>query len=87
MRSFDAVVLARVASASSAPSSLSAGQPRMPGELSPAGRGELGAGARHLLDGVAQRAVVDAHGVGVLVLDERAVHERAEVAQRACMQL
>ena len=57
------------------------------GELSPVGRGQLGAGARDLLDGVEQRAVVDAHGVGVLVLDQRAVHEGAEVAQRAVVQL
>jgi hypothetical protein len=35
----------------------------------------LHAGARDLLDRVEQRAVVDAHGVSVLVLDQRAVHK------------
>ena len=33
------------------------------------------------------RAVVDPHGVGVLVLDDGAVHERAEVAQRLVVQV
>ena len=36
-----------------------------------------------LLGGVEQDAVVDAHGVDVVVLDDGAVHEAAEVAQRA----
>jgi hypothetical protein len=58
-----------------------------PGQLPPVRTGELGAGARDLLDGVEQRAVVDAHGVGEFVFDQRAVHEGAEVAQRALMQL
>ena len=57
------------------------------GELAPVGAGQLGAGARDLLDGVEQCAVVDAHGVGVFVLDQSAVHEGAEVAQRAVVQL
>ena len=59
----------------------------MPASCRRSAGGELGAGARDLLDGVEQRAVVDAHGVGVLVLDEGAVHEGAEVAQRAVVQL
>jgi len=37
--------------------------------------------------GVEQGAVVDAHGVGGFVLDERAVHERAEVALRGVVQV
>ena len=51
------------------------------------GGGEVRAGALDLLGGVEERAVVDADGVGVLVLDDRAVHERAEVAQRAVVQV
>ena len=37
---------------------------------------------RDLLCGVEQRAVVDPHGVGVLVLDDGAVDERPEVLHR-----
>ena len=40
-----------------------------------------------LLGGVEHRAVVDPDGVGVLVLDDGAVHERAEVAQRLVVQV
>ena len=40
-----------------------------------------------LLGGVEQGAVVDANGVGVLVFDDGAVHERAEVAQRLVVQV
>ena len=40
-----------------------------------------------LLGGVEQGAVVDPDGVGVLVLDDGAVHERAEVAQRLVVQV
>ena len=86
-RSLHAVVLARAASASSSRVELVGRAVEDAGELSPVGRGQLGAGARDLLDGVEQRAVVDAHGVGVFVLDQRAVHEGAEVAQRAVVQL
>ena len=51
------------------------------------GGGELRAGALELLGGVEQRAVVDPHGVHRLVLDDGAVHERAEVDERALVQL
>ena len=40
-----------------------------------------------LLGGVEHRAVVDPHGVRVLVLDDGAVHERAEVLQRLVVQV
>ena len=57
------------------------------GELFSRGGGELGAGALDLLGGVEHCAVVDADGVGVLVFDDRAVHERAEVAQCTVVQV
>jgi len=57
------------------------------GELRSCGGGELGAGSLELLGGVEHCAVVDAYGVGVLVFDDRAVHERAEVAQGAVVQV
>ena len=82
--SLSALVLARAVSVSSSRSSLSGSQREDAGELLSRGGGEVRAGALDLLGGVEQRAVVDADGVGVLVLDDRAVHERAEVAQRAC---
>ena len=53
-------------------------------ELFAVGGGEVRAGALDVLGGVEHGAVVDADGVGVLVFDDRAVHERAEVPQRAC---
>ena len=40
-----------------------------------------------LLGGVEQRAVVDPHGVGVLVFDDGAVDERAEVPERLVVQV
>ena len=49
--------------------------------------GEVRAGALDLFGGVEEGAVVDADGVGVLVFDDRAVHERAEVAQCAVVQV
>ena len=57
------------------------------GQLRLRGRGEVGAGALDLLVRVEQHAVVDPHGVGVLVLDDGAVHERAEVLERLVVQL
>ena len=57
------------------------------GELALAVGGEVGAGVLDLLCGVEHRAVVDPHGVGVLVLDDGAVHERAEVLQRLVVQV
>ena len=48
-------------------------------ELVSRGGGEVRAGALDLLGGVEHGAVVDADGVGVLVLDDGAVHERAKV--------
>ena len=45
------------------------------------------AGALELFGGVEEGAVVDADGVGVLVFDDRAVHERAEVAGGAVVQV
>jgi hypothetical protein len=41
----------------------------------------VAAGVLDLLGAVEQRAIVDPHGVGVLVLDDGAVHERPHVAQ------
>jgi hypothetical protein len=49
--------------------------------------GEVGAGVLDLLCAVEHRAVVDPHGVGVLVLDDGAVHKRAEVLQRLVVQV
>ena len=57
------------------------------GDLALAVGGEVGAGVLDLLGGVEQRAVVDPHGVRVLVLDDGAVHERAEVLQRLVVQV
>jgi hypothetical protein len=48
---------------------------------------EVGAGVLDLLCGVEHRAVVDPHGVRVLVLDDGAVHERAEVLQGFVVQV
>jgi len=45
------------------------------------------AGTLDVLGGVEHGAVVDADGVGVLVFDDRAVHEGAEVAQGAVVQV
>ena len=45
------------------------------------------AGALDVLGGVEHGAIVDAHGIGVLVFDDRAVHERAEVPQRFVVQV
>ena len=56
-------------------------------ELVAVGGGELRAGALDLLGGVEHGAVVDADGVGVLVFDDRAVNERAEVPQRTVVQV
>ena len=50
-------------------------------------RCEVGAGLLDLVGGVEQRAVVDADRVRVLVLDDGAVHEGAEVAQRLFVQV
>ena len=58
-----------------------------PLELFSRGGGEVYAGALDLLGRVKQRAVVDAYRVGVLVFDDRAVHERAEVAQGDVVQV
>jgi hypothetical protein len=49
-------------------------------ELFSLGGGEVRAGTLDVLGGVEHCAVVDADGVGVLVFDDRAVHERAEVS-------
>ena len=57
------------------------------GELAVAVGGEVGAGVLDLLGGVEHRAVVDPHGVGVLVLDDGAVDERAEVVERLVVQV
>jgi hypothetical protein len=40
-----------------------------------------------LLRGVEHRAVVDPHGVRVLILDHSAVHERAHVLQRLVVEI
>jgi hypothetical protein len=50
-------------------------------------RGEVGAGALERLGGVEQGAVVDPDRVDALVLDDGPVHERAEVSQRALVQV
>ena len=47
---------------------------------------EVLAGVRDLFCGVEHRAVVDPHGVRVLVLDDGAVHERPEVSERLVVQ-
>ena len=57
------------------------------GDLALAVGGQVGAGVLDLLCGVEHRAVVDPHGVRVLVLDDGAVHERAEVLQRLVVQV
>ena len=48
---------------------------------------EVLAGVRDLLGGVEHGAVVDPDRVGVLVLDDGAVHERAEVLERLVVQV
>ena len=48
---------------------------------------QVSAGLVDLVGGIEQRAVVDPYGVGVLVLDEGTVHERAEVAERLVVQV
>jgi hypothetical protein len=58
-----------------------------PGKLLAPGFGEMPARELELLGAVQERAVVDPDGVGVLVLDDRAVHEGAHVAERFVMQL
>ena len=45
---------------------------------------QVSAGLLDLLGGVEHRAVVDPDGVGVLVLDDGAVDERAEVLAAPC---
>ena len=50
-------------------------------------RAEVRSGVLDLLIAVEQRAVVDSHRVGVLVLDDGAVHERAEVLERLVVEL
>ena len=57
------------------------------GELAMAVGGEVGAGVLDLLCGVEHRAVVDSHGVRVLVFDDGAMDERAEVPQRLVVQV
>ena len=56
-------------------------------ELPPSVVVQVRAGVVDPLGGVEQGAVVDPDGVGVLVLDDGAVHERAEVAQRLVVQV
>jgi hypothetical protein len=58
-----------------------------PGGLLLAGGGEVLSGVLDVLGAVEQVALVDAHRVGVLVLDDGAVHERAEVAHRLVVQV
>ena len=58
-----------------------------PGGLLLAGGGEVLSGVLDVLGAVEQVAVVDAHRVGVLVFDDGAVHERAEVAHRLVVQV
>jgi hypothetical protein len=55
--------------------------------LPAAGFGQVRARERELRMRVEPGAVVDAHGIRALVLDERAVHEGAEVAQRGVVQV
>ena len=57
------------------------------GELFSLGGGEVRAGTLDVLGGVEHGAVVDAYGVGVLVFDDRAVYEGAEVAQGVVVQV
>ena len=82
-----ALVFARAVRVSSSRSSLPGSQARMWASCSRVGGGEVRAGALDLLGGVEQCAVVDADGVGVLVFDDRAVHERAEVPERVVVQV
>ena len=56
-------------------------------ELPPSVVVQVRPGVVDLLGGVEQGAVVDPDGVGVLVLDDGAVHERTEVAQRLVVQV
>ena len=87
MRIFSALVLARAASVSSSASSRSSVQPRMLAIWRwPLGV-EVLAGVLDLLCGVEHGAVVDPDRVGVLVLDDGAVHERAEVLERLVVQV
>ena len=56
-------------------------------ELVSLGGCEVRAGTIDVLGGVEEGAVVDADGVGVFVFDDRAVHERAKVAQCVVVQV
>ena len=56
-------------------------------ELLAVGRSEVRAGVLDVLGGVEHGAVVDPYGVGVLVFDDGAVHECAEVPQRLVVQV
>ena len=87
MRTLSARVLARAASVSSSASSLSGSQPRMRRDLPLSVGGQVRARVLDLLGAVEHRAVVDPDGVGVLVLDDGAVHERAEVLERLVVQV
>ena len=57
------------------------------GELRCGLAGQVGARLLDLLVAVEHRAVVDPDRVGVLVLDDGAVHERAEVFERLVVEL
>ena len=87
MRSLSARALARAASASSSRSSRCTLAAEDRGDLSLAAIGQVRSGVVDLFGGVEHGAVVDPDGVGVLVLDDGAVHERAEVAERLVVQV
>ena len=57
------------------------------GDLAAARVGQVRAGVVDLLGGVEQRSVVDPDGIGVLVFDDGAVHERAEVLECLVVQV
>ena len=76
-----ALALARAVRVWSSRSSLSCSQARSWAELFALGGADVCTGVFDLFDGVDHGAVVDADGVGVLVFDDCAVHERAELAQ------
>jgi hypothetical protein len=56
-------------------------------ELFAVGGGEVRTGVLDVVGGVEHGAVVDADGVGVLVFNDGAVHERAEVPERLVVQV
>ena len=84
---FSALFFARAASVSSSFSRFAGSQPRIPASGSVVWSAQVHACLLDLLVAVEHRPVVDPHRVGVLVLDDRAVDERAQVLDGLVVEL